>query len=60
MGKVKITQVKSRIGQTARQKRTLDAMGLTRMNKTVEVEATPQIKGMITKVSHLVVVEEVK
>ena len=60
MGKIKVTQVKSRIGQTVRQKRTLDALGLTRMHKTIEVEATPQIKGMVTKVLHLVTVEEVK
>ena len=60
MGKIRVTQVKSRIGQTVRQKKTLDALGLTRMHKTVEHEATPQIKGMVTKVLHLVAVEEVK
>jgi large subunit ribosomal protein L30 len=60
MGKIRVTQVRSRIGQTVRQKRTLDALGLTRMHKTVEHEATPQIKGMVTKVLHLVTVEEVK
>jgi large subunit ribosomal protein L30 len=60
MGKIRVTQVKSRIGQTVRQKKTLDALGLTRMHKTVEHEATPQIKGMVTKVLHLVTVEEVK
>ena len=60
MGKIKVTQVKSRIGQTVRQKATLDALGLTKMHKTVEHEATPQIMGMVGKISHLVSVEEVK
>ena len=60
MGKIKVTQVKSRIGQTVRQKATLDALGLTKMHKTVEHEATPQIMGMVGKISHLVNVEEVK
>lgn len=58
MAKVKITQTTSRIGSTKRQKATLDALGLTKLNKTVELENTPQIKGMITKVSHLVKVAE--
>ena len=59
MGKIKITQTGSRIGSTKRQKATLDAMGLRKMNRTVEVEATPQILGMVNKVKHLVKVEEV-
>lgn len=59
MAKIKITQSGSRIGSTKRQKATLDALGLTRMNKTVEQEDTPQILGMIRKVSHLVKVEKV-
>jgi len=59
MRKIKITQTKSRIGSTKRQKSTLDALGLRKMNKTVEVEATPQILGMVNKVNHLVKVEEV-
>ena len=58
MAKIKITQVKSRIGSTSRQKRTLDALGLIKMNRSVEVEATPQILGMVEKVRHLVEVEE--
>jgi large subunit ribosomal protein L30 len=58
MAKIKITQVKSRIGSTPRQKRTLDALGLRKMHRTVEVEATPQILGMVEKVKHLVNVEE--
>ena len=60
MGKILITQKKSRIGQTVRQKRTLDALGLKKINQTVEMEATPQILGMVRKVSHLLSVEEVK
>jgi len=59
MGKIKITQTGSRIGSTKRQKATLDAMGLRKMNRTVEVEATPQILGMVNKVKHLVKVVEV-
>lgn len=59
MKKVKVTQVKSVIDRSERQKRTMQALGLTKMHRTVEKEATPQILGMITKVSHLVKVEEV-
>ena len=58
MKKVKVTQVKSIIDRSERQKRTMQALGLTKMNQTVEKEATPQILGMITKVNHLVKVEE--
>jgi large subunit ribosomal protein L30 len=58
MKKVKVTQVKSVIDRSERQKRTMQALGLTKMNKTVEKEATAQITGMIAKVSHLVKVEE--
>ncbi len=58
MAKIKITQVKSGIDRSERQKRTLKALGLTKMNATKEVEATPQILGMVTKVSHLVAVEQ--
>jgi len=60
MAKIKVTQTRSRIGSTKRQKRTLDALGLTRMNKTVELEESPQILGMVSKVKHLVKVEESK
>lgn len=59
MAKIKITQVRSKIGSTLRQKKTLQALGLRKLNQTVELEATPQIKGMVTKVNHLVKVEEV-
>ncbi|MDX1628174.1 MAG: 50S ribosomal protein L30 [Fulvivirga sp.] len=58
MAKVKISQVRSIINRPERQKRTIKALGLGRINKTVEVELTPQIAGMINKVSHLVAVTE--
>lgn len=60
MPKIKITQVKSGIDRMARQKRTLVALGLRKMQHSVEVEATPQILGMVKAVHHLVKVEEVK
>ena len=59
MATVKITQVKSVIDRSKRQKETIKALGLRKVNQTVEKELTPQIKGMIDKVSHLVKVEEV-
>ena len=59
MAKIKITQVKSGIDRPERQKLTLKALGLNKMHNTVEVEATPQILGMVRKVNHLVIVEEV-
>ncbi len=58
MKKLKITQVRSIIDRSERQKRTMAALGLRKMNATVEVEATPQILGMVIKVNHLVTVEE--
>lgn len=60
MAKLKITQIKSGIDRPENQKRTLTALGLRKMHATVEVEATPQIEGMVRTVSHLVKVEEVK
>ncbi|MBL0047892.1 MAG: 50S ribosomal protein L30 [Bacteroidetes bacterium] len=54
MATIKVKQVKSGIDRPLRQKRTLIALGLTRMHKVVETEATPQILGMIAKVQHLV------
>ncbi len=59
MGKIKVTQVRSAIKHTERQKRTLEALGLRKLHQTIEVEATPQIRGMVQKVLHLVEVEEV-
>jgi large subunit ribosomal protein L30 len=58
--KVSITQVKSTISQTSRQKKTITALGLGKINKTVEKIMTPQIRGMINKVNHLIEVKEVK
>ncbi len=60
MAKIKITQTKSGIDRPERQKRTLVALGLRKMHASVEVEATPQILGMVRTVNHLVKVEEVK
>ncbi|RPE09641.1 50S ribosomal protein L30 [Chitinophaga lutea] len=59
MAKIKITQVKSGIDRPERQKLTLKALGLKKLNNTVEVEATPQILGMVRTVNHLVKVEQV-
>lgn len=59
MSKIRITQVKSGIDRMERQKRTLVALGLRKMLQTVEVEATPQILGMVKAVHHLVKVEAV-
>ncbi len=56
--KLKITLVKSPIGYTKRQKGTVSALGFRKLNQTVEQEDTPVIRGMIAKISHLVVVEE--
>jgi large subunit ribosomal protein L30 len=58
MKKIKITLVKSPIDRPNRQKLTLQALGLNKMNATREVEATPQILGMVRKVEHMVNVEE--
>ncbi|MEM9855784.1 MAG: 50S ribosomal protein L30 [Bacteroidota bacterium] len=58
MGKVRISQIRSTIKRPERQKRTIKALGLGKINRSVEVELTPQIAGMINKVSHLVAVKE--
>ena len=59
MAKVKITQVKSKNGATERQIANLVSLGIHRLHQTVEVELTPITKGMIEKVRHLVIVEEI-
>lgn len=59
MKKLRIKQIKSGIGYALRQKRTLEALGIRRMHQTIEVEATPQILGMVSKVNHLLQVEEI-
>lgn len=58
MGKVKITQVRSIIDRPRKQKDTMIALGLSKMNQSVEKECTPQVMGMIKKVQHLLKVEE--
>jgi large subunit ribosomal protein L30 len=59
MKKLKITLVKSPIDRPERQKKTLQALGLRKLNAMKEVEATPQIMGMVRKLNHLLKVEEV-
>ena len=59
MAKIRITQVKSRIGKPENQKRTLDALGIRKLNHSVEHEATPQILGMVNKIKHIVRVENI-
>lgn len=59
MKKIKVTQVKSVIDRSERQKKTMVALGLKKLNATVEVEATPQILGMVRKVNHLIKVEDI-
>ena len=60
MAKLKITQIKSRIGSSALQKKNLDALGLHKINQTVEHDDSAIILGMVEKVKHLVRIEEVK
>ena len=59
MAKIRITQVKSKNGKPERQKRTLESLGIRKLNHSVEHEATPQILGMVVKVQHLVKVENI-
>ncbi len=59
MAKIKITQIKSIIDRSERQKRTMKALGLTKMNQSVEVEANAAIIGMVRKVNHLVAIETI-
>ena len=59
MAKVKITQVKSKNGASQRQIANLVSLGIHKLHQTVEVELTPVTKGMIEKVQHLVIVEEI-
>ena len=58
MAKIKVTQVKSAINRSKRQKATLEALGLRKLQQTVEHEDNPVIRGMIKKVEHMVSVEE--
>lgn len=59
MAKLKLTLVRSVIGRPKKQKATMAALGLRKMNQTVEKEASPQVRGMVKKVQHLLTVEEV-
>ncbi len=59
MGKVRITQTRSIIKRAERQQLTMKALGLGKMNRSVEVEMTPQIAGMIAKVNHMITVKEI-
>jgi large subunit ribosomal protein L30 len=58
--KIKITQIKSIINRPKGQKRTMEALGLRRINHSVIQTETPQILGMVNKVTHLVKVEDIK
>jgi large subunit ribosomal protein L30 len=58
MAKIKIKQIKSKIGAPVDQKRTLLALGLHKISQEVEVEDNPSIRGMIRKVHHLVTIVE--
>lgn len=57
-GMLKITLVKSMIGRPEKHRKVLRGMGLTKLNRTVELQNTPSVRGMVQKVSHLVVAEE--
>jgi large subunit ribosomal protein L30 len=59
MAKIKITQIKSQIGSDKTQKATLIALGIKKLNHSVVHEVTPQIMGMVNKLHHLVIFEEV-
>jgi large subunit ribosomal protein L30 len=59
MAKIKITQIKSVIDRSERQKRTMKALGLSKLNQSVEVEANAAIIGMVRKVNHLVAIEAI-
>jgi large subunit ribosomal protein L30 len=59
MAKIRITQIRSTIDRHEKQKRTIEALGLGKIRKTVEHNDTPQIRGMINAVQHLITVEEI-
>ena len=59
MERIKITLVKSKIGSSKRQKRTVEALGLKKISSSVEHNATPEILGMVKKVNHLIKVEKI-
>jgi large subunit ribosomal protein L30 len=55
---LKVTLVRSMIGRPEKHRKVLRGMGLTKMNRSVELPDTPSVRGMVEKVSHLVVAEE--
>jgi large subunit ribosomal protein L30 len=59
MAKLKVTQIKSTIDRPENQKRTVRALGFTKLNQTIEVEGSPSILGMIKQVSHLLKIENI-
>ncbi|HNR41997.1 MAG TPA: 50S ribosomal protein L30 [Bacteroidales bacterium] len=59
MARIRITQIRSKIGRPERQKRTLEALGIRKLNQSVEHEATAQILGMVERIRHLVKVENI-
>ena len=59
MAKIKITQIKSSIGRSQKQKDTLVALGIRRIGQSAEFEVNHQIQGMVDKVAHLVIIEEI-
>jgi large subunit ribosomal protein L30 len=59
MSKIRVTQVRSMIGRPENQKRTLAALGLGKINRSIEIEVNPALIGMVRKVDHLVKVEEI-
>ncbi|MCD4680269.1 MAG: 50S ribosomal protein L30 [Bacteroidales bacterium] len=59
MKKIRIKQIKSGIGRSLRQKRTLRALGFRKMHQCIELEVSPQIMGMVEKVQHLLIIEEI-
>jgi large subunit ribosomal protein L30 len=60
MAKIRYTQIRSKIGSTERQKKTLEALGLKKISNSVEAETSPQLLGMLEKVRHLLKIEEIK
>lgn len=59
MSRIKITQVKSSIGRSQKQKDTLIALGIRGISQSVEKEINPQTQGMVNKIAHLVIIEEI-
>ena len=59
MKRLRVIQTRSAIGRPERQKKTIQALGIKKLNKPIEVEGTPQILGMIEKIKHLIEVEEI-